>query len=248
MPTCNNCQQVFEDKYCSHCGQKASAGRLGLHEVYHELVHGFTHADKGIAKLVKDLALAPRRAYHGYFAGQRKTYFSPVVFLLLAMGVLVFIKGQLFTWDSHITDRQNDWERALYGYQKLRYLLALPVMGLLSWAFFHRRFNLAECLVFWFYCWGFIAVVELLVCIPEFVWVRHRHAINYWSDWAIWFIIVIHLFACFYNRTAWAAIRCVLLGVLSYFVLVYASGLIAYFKGMPATFNPWHIIQSVFGR
>lgn len=246
MPTCNNCQHVFEGRHCNQCGQKASVGRLSIHALYHELVHAFTHADKGIVRLLKELAIAPRKVYHGYFAGKRKTYFSPVMFFLLGIGLLIVIKGQLFSWDTKLTGRANDYERLLYGYQKLRYLFAIPVMGLLSWCFFHRRFNWAECMVFWFYCWGFTIAVELLVCIPEFLWVRQRHTIAYYSDWAIWILMVVHLFAAFYNRTLWAALRCVLLAVLAYFVLVYINMLISYGKGLPVDFNPWHIIRSVF--
>jgi hypothetical protein len=246
MPTCNNCNHVFEGRYCNQCGQKASVGRLSMHAVYHELVHAFTHADKGIVRLVKELAMAPRRVYHGYFAGKRKTYFSPVMFFLLGIGLLIVVKGQLFHWDTKVTGKANDYERLLYGYQKLRYLFAIPIMGLLSWWFFRRRFNLAECLVFWFYCWGFTIVLELVICLPEFIFVRQRHAIGYFSDWFIWAIMLIHLFAAFYKPGIWSAVRCVVLGVLAYFVLVYMNMVIGHFKGIPGDFNPWHIIKAVF--
>lgn len=47
MPVCNNCNLAFEGIYRSHCGQKASVGRLSLHKIRYRvfvliLVHFFT--------------------------------------------------------------------------------------------------------------------------------------------------------------------------------------------------------------
>ena len=77
---CKNCDRTFEGQFCSHCGQKSGVSELNMHDLIHEFWHSITHTDKGILKLVKDLFLQPKKVYHGYFVGQRKTYFSPVTF------------------------------------------------------------------------------------------------------------------------------------------------------------------------
>jgi hypothetical protein len=49
---------------------------------------------------------------------------------------------------------------------------------------------------------------------------------------------LIHLFAAFYNRRVWVAVR--------YILLVYANVLISHFKGLAVNFNPWHIVKEIF--
>jgi len=77
---CKNCKTNFKGKFCYNCGQKASVGELSMKELLHEGWHSFTHTDKGILKLIKDLTLHPKTVYLNYFNGQRKKYFSPVTF------------------------------------------------------------------------------------------------------------------------------------------------------------------------
>ncbi|MBP8243000.1 MAG: DUF3667 domain-containing protein [Chitinophagaceae bacterium] len=246
MPVCNNCHQSFEGKYCSHCGQKGSVGRLTMHEIYHELVHSFTHTEKGVLKLSRDILFAPRKLYRSYFSGKRKTYFSPVTFFLLGMGLLIFLGGQLLNWDTHQTGNSNDVERILFQFQKIRYLIFIPVISLLTWALFHKTHNLAECFAFWFFCIGAIILIELISFIPQFAWVDQRHMIRYITDWLIWFFILFHLFLVFGDRGFWAILKCIFLGLSTYFVLVYIYKLLGYWQGFNADFNFWNIIKAVF--
>jgi Protein of unknown function (DUF3667) len=247
MPTCNNCNRSFEGRYCNQCGQKATAGRLSLHEIFHELVHAFTHADKGILRLVKELFIAPGNMYRNYFSGKRKSYFSPVMFFLLAMGLLILVGSKLLDMEHTITGRDNHFDRTMYSYQKIRYLFFIPIISLITLAFFRKRYNLAECLAFWFLCTGFICVADLLIYIPRFLFIKQQQAINYWGDWLIWLLIVLHLYIVFFHKTVWSAIGCFILGVLSYLLLVYIYGLLAYSKGYYyIDLNPWHIIKHVF--
>ena len=58
----------------------------------HEVVHFFTHADKGIFYLVKMLATNPGKVAREYIRGKRKKYFSPLNFFLVVVGLFVFVQ------------------------------------------------------------------------------------------------------------------------------------------------------------
>lgn len=76
---CKNCAGELTESYafCPGCGQKAHLHRLSWHEIGHGLVHYFTHADKGIFSLLKDLATKNGVVAREYIEGQRRKYFPP---------------------------------------------------------------------------------------------------------------------------------------------------------------------------
>ena len=247
MPVCNNCHQSFEGKYCSHCGQKASVGRLTIQEVFHEVVHSLLHAEKGIIKLTKGLLFSPAKVYTGYFSGKRKTYFSPVTFFLLSMGLLVFLGTKMINWDTSVTGRANHVEKILFGFQKIRYIIFIPVISLITWLFFYKRYNLAECLCFWLFCIGTVVVLELVSYLPQFIWVKERHVIRYYTDWLVWLAIVFHIVIVFGDRSLLSYIKCIVLGIGTYFILVYIYKFLGYLQGYNADFNFSHILKDIFG-
>jgi Protein of unknown function (DUF3667) len=246
MPVCNNCSLPFEGNYCSHCGQKASVGRLRMHEIVHDLVHAVTHAEKGIVRLAKELLFFPGKLYAGYFSGKRKTYFSPVAFFLLLMGLALFFGDKLIRYEGAVAGRSNQFELTLFSLQKIRYLVFIPLISLLTLAFFHKRFNLAECLAFWFLCMGMVVLVELISYLFQFCFIHIRHPIQYYTDWLVFILILVHLFAVFPKGKIVNNFICVLLGLSTYFLLVYIYKFLGHLKGFEADFNFWHIIQQVF--
>ena len=46
---CQNCDAEIEKYYCSTCGQKTDMQRITVkHFLFHDLLHGVLHLDKGI--------------------------------------------------------------------------------------------------------------------------------------------------------------------------------------------------------
>src|SRR5688572_29377526 len=89
---CKNCDTAYLETYhyCLNCSQKAKLHRLSLHELLHEAIHYFTHADKGIFQLIRDLFLKRGAVAREYAEGKRKKYFSPLNFFLLVCALYVF--------------------------------------------------------------------------------------------------------------------------------------------------------------
>jgi hypothetical protein len=59
---------------------KTDLHRISMHEVVHDGVHYFTHADKGLPQLVRDLVLKGGVVAREFVNGKRKKYFSPLNF------------------------------------------------------------------------------------------------------------------------------------------------------------------------
>jgi hypothetical protein len=106
QPTnCLNCMALLEphQKFCAQCGQNADTHRLSLAHIWHDLVHAFTHADKGFLHLIRQLAVNPGKVAREYVNGHRKKYFNPFNFLILVVGIasLVLISSSFVSFGTN---------------------------------------------------------------------------------------------------------------------------------------------------
>lgn len=86
QPTnCLNCGQNLTGPFCSQCGQKETH-RYTVGHVLHELLHVFTHADKGIFSFAKNILVKPGTVALDLVEGRRKRYFNLFQYLLLIVG------------------------------------------------------------------------------------------------------------------------------------------------------------------
>lgn len=92
---CLNCQGSLDqgDRFCRGCGQSVSVHRFTLAHIFHEFFHAFTHADKSVFGLIKDLATRPGKLVAAYLDGRRKSIFNPFTFLLLVAALSMLVLG-----------------------------------------------------------------------------------------------------------------------------------------------------------
>ena len=166
---CLNCGQVLQpdQNFCPRCGQKTDTHRLTIPHFIHEFFHAFTHADKGLFHLLKELATKPGMVAREYVVGKRKSYFNPFNFFLIMMGLFVFLN--LYFKPPVKKNEPNPYVLARIpteaGKQKyiammhrvgqatgffskhgnIVAMVAVPFISLLTWLFFYKRkFNYAE--------------------------------------------------------------------------------------------------------
>lgn len=165
--TCKNCDVTFDGKFCPNCSQKANTHRFTLGHFIHEFLHAFTHTDKGILFLIKELLFRPGKVALEYNAGKRKKYFNPITFLLIMTALQVYSvsKTDIFTKytetlqvvmqqmvggvkgsaEVQAVDRQmKDADQTVMMVvenNKMFTLLFIPVLSLLTWLFFKRSGN-----------------------------------------------------------------------------------------------------------
>lgn len=160
--SCLNCGHLLTPPgcFCPQCGQ-APAHRLSTGHVLHEILHVFTHADKGIFAYVPLVLRRPGVLVADYLAGRRKRHFNPFQFLLLAVGLVTLLGVKLHYYDQvgagveqvfrqrgesaeHI-ERVRAYFHAIGAFFNVWWLALLPVQALLTWVLYARRgLNYAE--------------------------------------------------------------------------------------------------------
>lgn len=175
--TCLNCGALLNDKYCSHCGQKADVKRLTWHSLGEEIFHFFTHIEKGFLKTSGQLIVHPGLLYKNYLDGKRKTYHKPISFLLIWIGLflVVFHLVKRFThFESSNTTTLLTNEAAISAvitkYRSLIEIIILPVTAFSTWLIVARpKLNYVEVLSVTFYTFSFLFILLIAQFIIAFV-------------------------------------------------------------------------------
>jgi hypothetical protein len=157
---CTNCLNTFEGRFCPACGQSARSGRITGSYVLHEMPHSILHVDKGLFHTMKELFVRPASTIAGYLAGQRAKHFKPLAYVVVLSALSSFVahlvRGYL---ESHNDLATITLERTgvnvfiasvapfFNHYQNVFYFLMIPIISLVTWAFFHKRYNYWEHIV-----------------------------------------------------------------------------------------------------
>lgn len=149
---CLNCSTalVHTAKFCPNCGQKTSTHRLSFHDIWHDLVHAFTHADKGFPFLLLALIKNPGLVIKEYVAGKRVKYFSPSTFLLIIVGLASLAMGISHFMEDVTRSTgagNNPVSQFLNKHVNVVILLNVPLLALFTKWLFKGVYNFAECLV-----------------------------------------------------------------------------------------------------
>lgn len=176
---CLNCQTplLSQQKFCPECGQKTDTHRLITGHIWHDLVHAFTHADKGFLHVIKELAVNPGRVARDYVNGHRKKYFNPFNFLILVVGVasFVLISTGFVSFGTNPKIPPNPVSSFFGKHVNFIILLNVPVLSLWNLLMFRKsKTNFAENLVLAAYTSGERSVFFTLIVAPLW-YLLHRY-------------------------------------------------------------------------
>jgi hypothetical protein len=192
MTTCKNCENSFEGKYCPNCSQKADTHRFTIKHFAHEFFHAFTHTDKGILFLIRELFLRPGKVAREFNAGKRKKYFNPITYLLIVMALQLYLSEKTGITDFYLeqvkqtnqpeikvsadgqyknfTDLMTLSQQTIQENGKAFNLLFLPILAFLTWLLFRRAgSNYAEVLVLDVLYLAQTLLIFIILCIIPFV-------------------------------------------------------------------------------
>ncbi len=193
-PNCLNCEHPVAEhqNFCDVCGQKTTVHRLSLHDVSHDALHYFTHADKGIFSLLWQLLKKPGVVAREYVAGKRRKYFPPMNFFLIVAAVYVFMLNAVApTTKEHvipaeqmakyenikdpatkakvgaILERRVKSSQFINRYANFVAMIATPLITFFLWLFYKKgRYNYTEHLVANMYFSGFTVLGFALIFGP----------------------------------------------------------------------------------
>ncbi|RZJ98961.1 MAG: DUF3667 domain-containing protein [Flavobacterium sp.] len=154
MPTCKNCNTVFNDNFCGNCGQSADTHPINFHYLWHDIQHGIFHFDKGLFYTIKELFKRPGEAIREFIDGKRVSHFKPVamVFLLGSIYGLLYHYFDISTTSGlpadandkslEMTQQVNNWLSSHYA---LATMVMLPFVSIASYLSFYKKgYNLVE--------------------------------------------------------------------------------------------------------
>lgn len=159
---CINCGYERIGIFCSQCGQKEEH-RYTVGHVLHELVHVFTHADKGIFSFARNIIYKPGTIALDMVEGKRKRYFNLFQYLLLIVGLVTFIMVKMdfmsammknintannTQMSSNLAAVQQETGQLLQKYMNIFQMMLIPVYAFFTWLIFGRKkYNYAEHIV-----------------------------------------------------------------------------------------------------
>lgn len=164
QPTnCLNCGENLTGPFCSQCGQKETH-RYTVGHVLHELVHVFTHADKGIFSFAWNIIRKPGTIALELVEGHRKKYFNLFQYLLLVVGFVTFIMvktdfmsammknintSNSTKMSGDLAVIQQEAGQLLQKYMNIFQMLLIPVYAFFTWLIIGRKkkYNYAEHIV-----------------------------------------------------------------------------------------------------
>lgn len=98
VKTCLNCGHTLKGNFCSFCGQKATVKRITPAVFFADVLHFFTHLEKGFLFTTWNFSLRPGISSLNYLSGKRKVYQSPVSYLLIWTGVFFLLHNGIINY------------------------------------------------------------------------------------------------------------------------------------------------------
>ncbi|HEX8657504.1 MAG TPA: DUF3667 domain-containing protein [Hymenobacter sp.] len=145
---CLNCGFRGAGRFCQHCGQSHDTHRLTLPHLLHEVLHLFTHVEKGFLYTLKELLVRPGDMQRRYLAGQRTRFQKPFSSFFLACTILALGQYAIKSFIARRYGIQDESEGYFRHYFALTQVLLLPVYSFITWLFFRTsKYNYAEVMV-----------------------------------------------------------------------------------------------------
>jgi hypothetical protein len=141
---CNNCYHPlpYKAKFCAHCGQKNTDGKVSVGEVMQQLWFRILHLESRSWRVLWRLFI-PGQVSLDYFRGKRKRYPPPVQFFFVIMFFFLFTLNHFLGDGSNFRVRMREGGAFQVGSQSGNAELAVDVYQLGRERLLARRFRAA---------------------------------------------------------------------------------------------------------
>lgn len=152
---CLNCNFETNGNFCSNCGQKTNIHRITFkHFIFHDVLHGLFHFDKGMLFTAKESLIRPGKAAIDYIEGKRIRYYNVFYLILLLIGLNIFLSSYYDNlseiYNPKINERVSNAlgekiEQFFSDYAKIIIFSFVPLFAINGYVLFRKRkLNLSE--------------------------------------------------------------------------------------------------------
>jgi hypothetical protein len=154
---CLNCGTLLQSNFCPQCGQKSSVGRITFKETLKSFLSSAFSIEGPFFRTTRSLIINPGKVFRNFFAGKRKSYYTPVSYFILNTAIYIILRtlidfdpleGQMVRMNSdeapEIAQRSREASRFMVNnINNIMFFLVLSI-GLSLKLFFRKQYNLAE--------------------------------------------------------------------------------------------------------
>lgn len=144
---CLNCNEVVSKNFCPNCGQKTDSHRITLkHFIFHDILHGVWHFEKGILFTLKEAIVRPGQAALDYIGGKRVRYYNVFYLSLLVLGLNILLL-HYYKEVNGLSGQESTVSVTRFFTENVKIILfsIIPLLGLNAWLIFRQmKLNIAE--------------------------------------------------------------------------------------------------------
>jgi hypothetical protein len=101
LTICLNCEHSFKGNFCPNCGQKATVKRITTTALLADVLHFFTHLEKGFLFTSWSFLTTPGISSINYISGKRKKYQTPVSYFLIWTGLYIILHNTVVNYFNY---------------------------------------------------------------------------------------------------------------------------------------------------
>jgi hypothetical protein len=188
---CKSCGFTGAGNYCSHCGQPYKTKRISFPGLLHDVLHLFTHFEKGFLYTIKQLVISPGHMQRNYLEGDRVRYQKPFSMFFIC-ATLVAVSRYWIMKSLYNNYQAGDIPELnfVHEYMVVLYISLMPVYTLIAWLLFYRsKYNYAEMGVFQLYTISFLFLLSGLIFLLRFAWPHLDTAYIEYPVYAVYLVI-----------------------------------------------------------
>jgi hypothetical protein len=166
---CKSCGFSGTGNYCNNCGQSFIVKKITLPGLLHDILHFFTHFEKGFGYTLKQLTIAPGHMQRTYLEGKRSIHQKPfsMFFICATIAALTRFWILSFMIQYYHADIISE-AKFFHEYMVLTYIALMPVYALMTHLIFYKtKYNFAETGVMMLYTLSFIFLASALISLPK---------------------------------------------------------------------------------
>lgn len=170
--TCKSCGYSGDENYCSHCGQPYTTKRITLSGLLHDIIHLFTHLDRGFGYTLKKLITQPGRMQREYAEGYRSKHQKPFSMFFICATITALSRYWIFqALIKYYHVGSISEMNFINEYMVIFHIALLPLHALITYLFFFRSgYNYAEIGMLILYSISAFFLITTGIALLKFAW------------------------------------------------------------------------------